>query len=64
LFIGLNYPINVKINDGQAPDGTLNPFLRTNESILEDKLCVWIVKGLIGSMPLPNSQVVFMPLKN
>ncbi|KAK1608549.1 hypothetical protein QYE76_011241 [Lolium multiflorum] len=27
LFIGLNYPLNLKINDGNAPDGTLTPFM-------------------------------------
>ncbi|KAK1601352.1 hypothetical protein QYE76_018218 [Lolium multiflorum] len=27
LFIGLNYPMNLKINDGNAPDGTLTPFM-------------------------------------
>ena len=30
LFLGLNYPLNLKINDGNAPDGTLTPFTRTN----------------------------------
>ncbi|KAK1677922.1 hypothetical protein QYE76_038770 [Lolium multiflorum] len=30
LFIGLNYPMNLKINDGNAPDGTLTPFMRSN----------------------------------
>lgn len=30
LFLGLNYPMNLKINDGNAPDGTLTPFTRTN----------------------------------
>ena len=30
MFLRLNYPMNVKIHDGQAPDVTLNPFLRRN----------------------------------
>ena len=30
LFLGLNYPMNVEIHDGQPPDGTLKPFLRKN----------------------------------
>jgi hypothetical protein len=30
LFLGLSYPMNLKINDVHAPDGTLTPFIRTN----------------------------------
>ena len=37
LFIGLNYPMNLKINDGNGTSGTLTPFLRKN--------CVYISYG-------------------
>jgi hypothetical protein len=30
FFLGLNYLMNVKINDVHAPDGTLIPFIRKN----------------------------------
>jgi hypothetical protein len=30
LFLGLNYVMNLKINNVHAPDGTLTPFIRMN----------------------------------
>ena len=30
LFLGLNYPMNLKIHNGQTLDSTLTPFLRSN----------------------------------
>ncbi|KAK1585101.1 hypothetical protein QYE76_042238 [Lolium multiflorum] len=54
LFIGLNYPLNLKINDGNAPDGTLTPFMREFKQCLKGILprpiklktsvgCAWYV---------------------
>ncbi|KAK1648389.1 hypothetical protein QYE76_066194 [Lolium multiflorum] len=54
LFIGLNYPMNLKINDGNAPDGTLTPFMREFKQCLKGILprpiklktsvgCAWYV---------------------
>ncbi|KAK1680553.1 hypothetical protein QYE76_041401 [Lolium multiflorum] len=39
LFIGLNYPLNLKINDGNAPDGTLTPFMREDLTKGYSRLC-------------------------
>ena len=30
LFVGLNFPMNLKIDNGQTPNGTLTPFMRMN----------------------------------
>ncbi|KAK1667899.1 hypothetical protein QYE76_056058 [Lolium multiflorum] len=54
LFIGLNYPMNLKINDGNAPDGKLTPFMREFKQCLKGILprpiklktsvgCAWYV---------------------
>ena len=46
LFLGLNYPMNVKIYSGEIPDGTLIPFLRQN--------CVYTSYDAFRVTPFPQ----------